>query len=140
VGYYSYDNQADRCEHCGKQLEERQERYCSHACRQGAYRTRKRPRKRPQLKRCPLCGEGFEVTHPRKKYCDYNDEAEEDCRTAQDDLDEAAELAAMERAEAECAHCGNPAGWTGRGRPRRYCSNRCKTAAYRNRKRAAQTP
>jgi endogenous inhibitor of DNA gyrase (YacG/DUF329 family) len=85
---------------------------------------------------CPLCGDQFQVTNARKKFCDYYDEAEDWCRTAQDDLEEAADIAAALREEAECAHCGEPAGWTGKGRPRRFCSPICKQRDYRARKAA----
>ncbi|WP_457031137.1 hypothetical protein [Kitasatospora sp. P5_F3] len=136
MGYYSADSHADDCENCGRTLIGRQERYCSATCRQTAFRNSKQPR-RWQLKPCPLCGEHFEATSTRKKYCDYYDEAERDCQTAQDDLEEAAELAGLARTEAECAHCSGPAGWTGRGRPRRFCSPRCKQADYRVRRATA---
>ncbi|MGK5533483.1 hypothetical protein [Streptomyces sp. URMC 129] len=137
MGYYERENWAERCEQCGGPLNERQERYCSARCRQAAYRARKIPgRKEREWKTCPLCGELFEVTRPGKKFCDYWDEAEADCKAAQDDLEEAAEEAAQARQNAVCENCGEPAGWSGRGRPRRYCSNRCKTAAYRHRKAA----
>lgn len=136
MGYYARDNWAERCEQCGDPLNERQERYCSGACRQAAYRERKQPRKGRELKRCPLCGELFEVTRRGKKFCDYWDEAEDDCKTAQDDLQEDSEEAAQARRDATCENCGEPAGWSGRGRPRRYCSDRCKTAAYRRRQAA----
>ncbi|MGW2230175.1 hypothetical protein [Streptomyces formicae] len=134
MGYYE-DPEYD-CQYCGSPLTGRQERYCSGTCRQAAYRASKKPRTPIVLKECPLCGDRFEVTHPRKKYCDYQDEAERHCQDAQDDLEEAEWIADAERREAICAHCGEPAGWSGRGRPRRFCSNRCKTADYRRHKTA----
>ncbi|NEA19188.1 hypothetical protein [Streptomyces halstedii] len=133
MGYYAPDNHLCDCGHCGQRLTGRQERYCSAACRQAAYRGSKQP-KRLEFKPCPLCGEPFHVTSKRKKFCDYHDEAEDDCRAAQDDLDDAAWLAAEERRTALCVHCGQPAGWSGRGRPRRFCSNHCKQADYRKRR------
>ncbi|WHM36236.1 hypothetical protein [Streptomyces sp. BPTC-684] len=133
MGYYPPYNHLPDCGHCGQRLTGRQERYCSPSCRQAAYRATKRPTG-PRLKPCPLCGEHFLITSKRKKYCDYYDEAERDCQTMQDDLEEAAWIAAEERKTAECAHCGEPAGWTGRGRPKRFCSRRCRQADYRKRK------
>ncbi|MEV6420557.1 hypothetical protein [Streptomyces sp. NPDC051662] len=134
MGYYDSDNHTDECQHCGEPLTGRQERYCSAACRQAGFRESRRPRRRLALKPCPLCGDSFLATYPLKKFCDYESEAERDCQDAQDDLEEAELIAAVEREEAVCAHCGEPAGWSGRGRPRRFCSNRCKTADYRKRK------
>ncbi|MEU7163179.1 hypothetical protein AB0A70_00775 [Streptomyces morookaense] len=136
MGYYEHDNHADDCQDCGKRLTGRQERFCSAACRQAGYRASKKPRKPIVWKICPLCGETFEATHPLKKYCDYSDEAERDCQDAQDDLEEAQWIAEYDRKNATCAHCGEPAGWSGHGRPRRFCSNRCKTADYRKRRAA----
>ena len=133
MGYYSHDQHETNCVRCGAALTGRQERYCSPRCRQAAYRAGRR--KRPEMKKCPLCGNLFEAWHPRKKYCDYNDEAGYDCINAQEDLKEAAEDARESRQRARCAHCGGPAGWTGRERPRHFCSNRCKQADYRNRQR-----
>lgn len=40
-----------------------------------------------------------------------------------------------------CAHCGVEAGYAGIGRPRKFCSDRCRVAAYRARKRTGiRTP
>lgn len=133
MGYYDSENHTDECQHCGEPLTGRQERYCSPACRQAVFRDSRKPRKPREWKPCPLCGEPFEAIHPLKKFCDYEDEAERHCQDAQDDLEEAEAIAAVEREEAVCAHCGEPAEWSGRGRPRRFCSNRCKTADYRKR-------
>ncbi|MFE1872612.1 hypothetical protein ACFW9N_17150 [Streptomyces sp. NPDC059496] len=133
MGFYSYDDQLERCARCGEYLTGRQERYCSPACRQAAHRARQ-PRELPPMKNCPLCGELFEVWHPRKRFCDYKDEAGYDCVNAQEDLLEVAEFALEDRRAARCAHCGESAGWTGKGRPRRFCSPRCKQADYRKRK------
>lgn len=133
MGYYAPDNHLPDCGHCGQRLTGRQERYCSAVCRQAAYRASKQPN-RLTYKPCPLCGEPIQVTSKRKKFCDYYDEAEDDCRAAQDDLNDAEWLAAEERRTAQCTHCGKPTGWSGRGRPRRFCSNRCKQADYRTRR------
>lgn len=86
------------------------------------------------MKTCELCGELFEPLHHRQKYCNYDDEAGFDCINAQEDLREAAEDALEARRTARCAHCSEPAGWSGRGRPRRFCSRRCRQADYRKRK------
>lgn len=39
-----------------------------------------------------------------------------------------------------CEHCGHPVPHTGRGRPRRYCSQACRTAAWARRKDATPEP
>ncbi len=132
MGYYSAADQLDRCERCGEYLTGRQERYCSPACRQAAHRARNRPAHVP-MKPCALCGELFEPLHHRQKFCNYADEAGTECQAMQDDLEEAAWLTQEARKEARCAHCSKPAGWIGRGRPRRFCSRRCKQADYRKR-------
>lgn len=134
MGYYAPDNQLSNCGRCGEALTGRQERYCSQACRQAAHRAGQRTTFRPAMKPCPLCGELFEASHPRKRYCDYYDEAGYDCINAQEDLREAVEDALEARRTARCANCGEAAGWGGRGRPRRFCSRRCKQADYRQRR------
>ncbi|MFF6808613.1 hypothetical protein ACFZAG_01770 [Streptomyces sp. NPDC012403] len=138
--FYSYEAHRDTCAWCPKPLTGRQERFCSQKCRVADLRDRKRRERLkaeggPKFAACPLCGEQYEVKRG-KKFCDYYDEAEITCKTAQDDLEEAAWIAAEERKEATCAHCGKPAGWGGRGRPRKFCSNRCKTAYGRANKSA----
>lgn len=135
--YYAWTEHSEDCEHCGERLAGKQERYCSPACRQAVYRARKDPSALPKLKPCELCGEAFQPKNARQRWCDYAEEAERDCQSIQDDLEEAAEYAAEERREVLCEHCGESAGWTGQGRPRKFCSNRCKTAEYRARKRGA---
>lgn len=37
-------------------------------------------------------------------------------------------------AEDSCPHCGNPLAQRGAGRPKRYCSDNCRKAAYVERK------
>ena len=39
-----------------------------------------------------------------------------------------------------CEHCGHPVPHTRRGRPRRYCSQACRTAAWARRKDATPEP
>lgn len=134
MGYYAPGNRLSNCGRCGEYLTGRQERYCSPACRQAAHRAGRRTTSRPPMKPCPLCGELFEVWHPRKRYCDYNEEAGYDCINAQEDLVEASEFALEARRQASCAHCGESAGWTGRGRPKRFCTRRCRQANYRKRR------
>ncbi|RSS82460.1 hypothetical protein [Streptomyces sp. WAC06614] len=138
MGYYGHENRTDDCQNCGQPLSGRQERFCSAACRQASYRRKSQPAKARSMKPCPLCGDHFEVTHALKRFCDYEDEAEDFCRDAQDDLEEAKDIAQWQRENAACAHCGKPARWSGRGRPRRFCSDRCKTAQHRKAK-AAQS-
>lgn len=131
--YYPWSSHSDKCGWCGERLTGKQERYCETKCRVAAWRAGKNPR--PEPRTCVLCGEEFFPRHKRQHYCDYFDDAERACKLMQDDLEEAADFAAEDRANALCEHCGESAGWTGNGRPRKFCSDRCKTAEYRARKR-----
>lgn len=132
MGYYEARDYATACVSCASPLSGRQERYCSASCRQAAYRASKRPG-RPERRTCELCGGVFEPIRARQKYCTY-DEAGHDCVNLQEDLLELAEEAHEARLSAQCVHCGESAGWTGKGRPRKYCSRRCKVADFRRRK------
>ncbi len=130
MGYYAPAAHSARCDQCGGPLSGRQERYCSGRCRQAAHRARTRPH--PAEKSCPLCGQLFEPLNRWQKYCAY-DEAGYDCINAQEDIAEAAEDAREARTAARCTHCAGPTGWGGRGRPRRFCSSKCRQADYRKR-------
>lgn len=56
----------------------------------------------------------------------------------QNELAELRNQAEDDRWDAQCARegCEENTGWDGAGRPRRFCSARCKTAHYRAAKRA----
>jgi hypothetical protein len=139
---YPHDQHTSACVHCSTPLGGRQERYCSAACRQAVYRAGKRGG-HPALRVCELCGGTFEPVRPRQRYCTYDiagfdDEAGGECESKQAELLEIADYWKEARATAVCAHCGEPVGWAGRGRPRKYCSGRCKVAAFRAAVAAAQ--
>jgi endogenous inhibitor of DNA gyrase (YacG/DUF329 family) len=139
--HYHPAQHTGECVHCHRRLTGKQERYCSAACRQATYRAGKRTGP-PVLRICALCGGDFEPVRPRQKFCTYDmagfdDEAGFLCINLQEDLWELEEDAKAARESAVCAHCGKSAGWTGRGRPKKYCSGRCKVADFRAAKRAA---
>lgn len=115
------------CVVCGKPLEGRQRRTCSPRCRKAAQRPA------PPLRTCKLCGQPFQPVGPgRRTVCPYDD-ADEYCQELQDALedDQAAAQAARLEAVCEGPDCGVPVPYSGRGRPRRYCSVRCRNRAYR---------
>lgn len=134
-----YELHTIQCARCGGRLGENQERYCSAACRASAWRIAQWEEERKNLglplhTSCALCGERINVTSKSKTSCDENDR-NDDCVDAQasvrlDEInarDEAEEL----REYAECEHCGADIGYGGKGRPRRFCTPRCRTAFYR---------
>ncbi|MGW3455526.1 hypothetical protein ACWDRL_18765 [Streptomyces albidoflavus] len=154
MGYYSYVDYEERCVQCFAKLQGAKERYCSASCRDKAYRQRKFDELRkkaglPAAKTCRFCGGSFVVTSLTQDACsmvedeDGETEASDDCREAreayEDARDDALVAAAKARMNAPCAgpDCDKPAGWVGNGRPRKFCSNRCKTREMRARKAGA---
>ena len=107
-------------------------KYCSARCRQADYRYA-----RATLIPCELCGREFRPLRGRQSVCDYNDQAVTSCRSLQDELAQREREAQDERWDSTCAHCGEHAGWSGAGRPRRFCAPRCRTAFYRAERRSA---
>ncbi|MFZ4203354.1 hypothetical protein ACWDLL_09430 [Streptomyces griseoincarnatus] len=75
------------------------------------------------------------MTSKTKSVCDINDRNGDACTDtqagirleAQNAQDEAEEM----RECAECELCGKAIEYGGKGRPRRFCAPRCKTAFYR---------
>jgi len=85
-------------------LHRRHSQYCSNACKQAAYRKRKDP------------GAG--------DWSRKSERAQKAVRTKQSTY-----------VELTCEHCGDKRSWTiASGALRRYCSDKCKQAAYRQRK------
>ncbi|MFC8566269.1 hypothetical protein ACFUIW_10970 [Streptomyces sp. NPDC057245] len=134
-----YEFHTIQCARCGGRLGDNQERYCSAACRASAWRVERWEDERrnlglPAYSSCTLCGERIASTSKNKTTCDENDRNEA-CVDAQggarlDALnarDEAEEL----RDCAECERCGADIAYSGKGRPRRFCAPRCRTAFYR---------
>jgi len=117
------------CEECGEWLTGRQKRFCSPRCKMQAYRRDKG--QKPAERVCVLCGATFRPLRGKQTYCDYLNDADETCSAMQNEL--AARKRELEdvRYDKACEHCGEWAGWDGVGRPRRFCSSRCKTAFYR---------
>lgn len=92
------------CTHCDKLIHGRRSQYCSDACKQAAYRKRKDP------------GVG--------DWSRKSDRAQKAVHTKQTTY-----------IKLTCEHCGDERSWTiASGALRRYCSDKCKQAAYRQRK------
>lgn len=151
MGFYSPIDHEEHCAQCYGKLTGAQERYCGAACRDKAYRLRKFAEFRQQagisaMKPCRFCGASFIVTSLSQDSCsiaeddDGEAEASEACfeaREAYEDACDDEKVAVWKaRQNAACAgpDCAMPAGWTGNGRPRKFCSNRCKTRDQRARK------
>lgn len=116
------------CLHCGAALTGRQARTCSPRCRKAIQRP---PR---PLKTCRLCKQPFQPAGPgQPSVCDYETEADDLCQGLQDDQEDAQASIQAARAGATCEGpaCSVPLAHGGRGRPRRFCSVRCRSAAYR---------
>ncbi len=131
------------CHECGGWLSEssgkgrrsRADRlYCSDACRKRAYRREHAPK--PAEKVCALCGASFRPLRGKQTYCDYEDQADGSCADLQNELRQGARELENDRYDKACEHCEEWTGWDGVGRPRRFCSARCKTAHYRAAKKA----
>lgn len=129
------------CEVCGEWLEGRQTRFCSARCRQRHYRAT-HPVDIP-LSTCALCGTEFRPVRGKQRVCAVPEQADATCRELQQERDRIAREHADEldeqRWEATCARegCDESTGWEGVGRPRRFCSDRCRVAHYRAEKRNA---
>lgn len=109
------------CLHCGKALEGRQRRTCSARCRKAIQRP-----SRP-LRTCKLCAQPFQPTGPgQPTVCPYDD-ADDFCQGLQDDQEDlqASRVAALEERTCQGPGCALPVPYTGRGRPRLFCSRRC---------------
>lgn len=125
------------CDHCERKLTGRQRKFCSESCRVAEWRESKRPR---QYRDCELCGDPFPVRYRNQRVCDYNSRASEDCKYLQEELMVEWEDAQDELRDAVCERegCEISVYRPGPGRPKRFCSDRCKTAHYRATKRACE--
>lgn len=115
------------CVVCGDPLEGRQRRTCSSRCRKAAQRPA------PGLRTCKLCQQPFQSAGPgRRTTCPYDD-ADDFCQQLQDDQEDAqaTRLFALEEAVCQGPDCGEPIPYSGRGRPRRFCSVRCRNRLTR---------
>lgn len=106
------------------------QKFCSAACRAAGWREAQSP---TTYRSCELCGDQFPVRYRNQRICDYNTQAHDDCALLQEELEEAREELEFERRRAVCERegCVTPVYRPGRGRPKRFCSPRCKTAFYR---------
>ncbi|GHJ27124.1 hypothetical protein TPA0910_15570 [Streptomyces hygroscopicus subsp. sporocinereus] len=120
---------------CDEWLTGRQARFCSPRCKMRAHRHEKAPR--PAEKVCILCGATFRPLRGKQTYCDFTNDADETCAALQNERLSLARELEDTRWDKDCEHCGVNAGWDGAGRPRRFCSPRCKTAFYRAAKKNA---
>lgn len=136
--YLLGDNSAD-CQgpHCDEWLTGRQTRFCSARCRTAAYRAEGRAADPMPTKVCRLCGADFTPLRGKQTYCDFEGQASAACCEMQSALFTQRLDGQSARWDATCARegCDDNAGWDGVGRPRRFCSPRCKTAHYRAEKR-----
>lgn len=129
IGFY--DSPVCHAPGCEEWLTGRQARFCSAKCRMRAHRhARATP---PAEKVCVLCGATFRPLRGKQTFCDFENDADDTCVTLQNERVAQRFTLDSERHAKTCAHCGEWAGWDGIGRPRRFCSNRCKTAHYRAR-------
>lgn len=126
------------CEECGEWLTGRQTRFCSARCKMRAHRRDSRPA--PAERVCRLCGATFRPLRGKQTYCDWTNDADASCAELQNELARTALDKENQRWDSECARdgCEESTGWTGVGRPRRFCSDRCRVAHYRAEKRAGR--
>lgn len=131
----------DTCEFCGERLIGEQVLFCSATCRAKHRYYKNRPRTRA----CELCGQlmNLRFGDARRRRCSLGTGPDADAGP-DDECWELQNKEATRRAREEderdfpiCAHCGVEAEYAGRGRHRKYCSDRCRVAAYRARKRAS---
>lgn len=120
-----------KCEapQCDEWLTGRQKRFCSDGCKMRAHRAAATDK--PAERVCVLCGATFRPLRGKQTYCDFQNDADETCAAMQSARQAQARALDDMRWDKGCEHCGENTGWNGRGRPRRFCSPRCKTAFYR---------
>lgn len=131
----------ETCAFCGGELTGEQVLFCSDNCRAKHRYHRNKPRSR----NCEVCGEpmNLRVGNPRRKRCSLGTGPNADAGPGDECWELQNEADARRNAEKDardfplCAHCGEETEYAGTGRHRKYCSDRCRVAAYRARKRAA---
>lgn len=121
------------CAGCDQPLTGRQRKWCSDRCRLRQYN------KPLPLRDCNICGQPFTPINSRQRVCRFGvDNGPGDpCYDVQDRADEHEEYVVhawrevREDALCEGPTCTAPIPYAGRGRPRRFCSARCRVAASR---------
>jgi len=139
--YPTNGHRNDTCVYCHEALTGEQVLYCSDSCRV-KYRYHK---DKPRTRICEVCGEvmNLRVGNPRRKRCSLGTGPDADAGPGDECWELQNEEAARKAREIDardfpiCAYCGAEAEYAGRGRHRKYCSDRCRAAAYRARKRAS---
>lgn len=125
------------CIECGTPLKGRQVRTCSTRCRVADYRRSRR--QGPKLRTCRLCGQPFTPVNSRQRMCRFgiDNMPGDPCYEAQDAADEHEEFVVQAWREVrdsllcEGPDCTAHIPYSGRGRPKRFCSARCRVAASR---------
>ena len=137
-----YRARREECAFCGDPLGGEQSLFCSQNCRV-KFRYHENKAKRVHL--CEVCKEPLRGLDFRKKRCTLGTGPEADAGPGDPCWDlQNAEIAANQEAEntrdfPTCLHCGEESEYLGGGdrggRHRKYCSDSCRVAAYRARKR-----
>jgi len=121
------------CAGCDKPLTGRQRQWCSDACRLRQYN------KPAPIRTCRICGQPFQPVNARQRVCRFgvDNMPGDPCYEAQDAADEHEEFVVQAWREVrdsllcEGPDCTAEIPYAGRGRPKRYCSPRCRVAARR---------
>jgi hypothetical protein len=126
------------CAGCDEPLTGRQRKWCSSACRLRQYSKAKPLPSRT----CRDCGEVFIPRHWNQRRCRYNEDngPGDACFDLQDEAD--AHLMNVEAwrdvrstSTCEAPACEESVPYSGNGRPRYYCSAKCRVRAHRAAKR-----
>ncbi|WP_157995663.1 hypothetical protein [Thermomonospora amylolytica] len=129
---YASGSRRDDCANCGEWLDGRQTQWCSERCRTESNRREARRKAGPRY--CELCGNPLHYSNPGKRCRMGEDTVPGELCYEQQHAPYAARRAAEDaRWDAVCI-CGINAGWDGVGRPRKYCSTKCRVRAHRARK------
>ncbi|WP_262700558.1 MULTISPECIES: hypothetical protein [Streptomyces] len=127
------------CGGCDAPLTGRQRQWCSDACRLRQYA------KPLALRDCRLCGQPFQPINSRQRVCRFEvDNSWGDaCFEAQNaEFNRQDDVVLYWREVRDSAVCEGPTctaeiPYSGRGRPKRFCSARCRVAANRAAKKGA---
>ncbi|MFJ9728304.1 hypothetical protein ACIRP3_36735 [Streptomyces sp. NPDC101209] len=128
------------CGGCDEPLTGRQRKWCSAACRLRQY-SKAKPL---QSRTCRDCGQPFIPRHWNQRRCRFGEDNErgDACFERQEAAEERAEDVNAwrdARDEGECLApgCSAPVPYAGNGRPKFYCSARCRVRAHRAAKKGA---